>query len=280
MFDYQRTLKSFPAWRQRQLRIIKRYRAFEVFYYRSSLWIHHLRVAAMIEELAGTITGLLGGFDISRAWLGALVHDDHEIVTGDIPLFHKEAMTPAEKGSLKDTEVCAAEGLAKKFPKTINGYNYQQLLCAAIHKDSREARVVSYFDKLDAYCESVHEVFAGNFSATFPMTDYPLRIARLQEEYQDITPLFCRKDVPLLNIHLRADAREIKQENYLHLGRPHTPDSIRKKTDFLFYNDWRSLVAKRLGKQGLHWLTTKVEPVARVPVESIEPQPLKLALVS
>ncbi len=281
VFQYQNVLKEFPSWRKRKLRKIKRYVAFNVFYYRSSLWLHHLRVAALVEELAGTILETWKDFDIKRAWTAALVHDDHEMVTGDIPLFHKEAMTDSEKQVLKELEIGAVESLAKKFPQTINGYNYQKLLLDTILKDSREARVLSYLDKLDAYCEANHELLAGNFSALFPVRDYPLRIADLQTKYRDIAPLFERKEIPLLNIHLRADPRCIKYERYAHFGKGHTAESIRKESDILFYDDWRSVVVRRLGKQGHQWLVAKTEPaVAELPREEIKSQPLKLALVS
>ncbi|HLD70798.1 MAG TPA: YfbR-like 5'-deoxynucleotidase, partial [Negativicutes bacterium] len=161
MFDCKQVLKPFPAWRGRKLRKTKRYVAFDVFYYRSSLWLHHLRVAALVQELAPVILGVWKDFDIVRAWTGALIHDDHELVIGDIPLFYKEEMTDGEKEALLELEMGAAESLAKKFPKTVNGYNYHELLLGAILKNTREARVVSYLDKLDAYCEASHEFAAG-----------------------------------------------------------------------------------------------------------------------
>lgn len=283
MFCQKNVLKGFPRWRKQKLQKIKRFRAFTVFYYRSSVWLHHLRVAALIEESANAIAKLLKGADVMKTWTAAHFHDDCEMVTDDIPLFIKEAMAPDEKAELKKVEESVALDFAKQFPKTINGYSYHELLLGAIHKHTLEARVVSYFDKLDAYCESLHEDFAGNYSAKYPVMDYALRIVKLQEEFEDLAPLFSQKDIPLLNIHLRANHRVIAYENYLALGKPHTPLSIQKETEFPFYNAWRSVVLRRLGMLGLQWLTTQtegVQPIAVEPEVVEEPLPLKLALVS
>jgi len=259
MIDYQKITSLFPKIRQEKLQAIKRYSMTEVFFYRSSLWYHSLRTAFMVDALLELATNLLADFDGKKAYILALVHDDAEIITGDVQLGHKQLMTDAQLAEIEHNELKAIEALSQEFPPTVMGYNYQKLLLHVLRKDCVEAQLVSYLDKVDAYCEAMHEVFGGNISGLRSVIGYIDTIRSIKQKYILIAPLFEHKDLPLLNIGLRTDMRRVHWRNYVHLNKPHTPESILLETEFSFYNSWRDLALKNLGQEGVRILTEQVE---------------------
>ena len=135
----------------------------DVMYYRTNDLIHARRVLSHLETALYDIQLVYGtSFDTNFARTFALVHDDAEIITKDISLHDKEQMTPAEKEEHKRKELAAIETLAQRYPEKANGYDYRDLLLAALHKDRLEAQLVSLFDKHDGFGEACHEVWAGN----------------------------------------------------------------------------------------------------------------------
>src|SRR3989338_3972028 len=158
----------FPPEREEKLRSIMRYSMFEVMYYRPSVWIHAQRVSWIVEELVPIAGKYFKNFDGEKARILALVHDDAEIITGDIQAGHKARMSKKELAVVHNSEHEAIRKLATRYPTTVGGYSYKQLLMEASRKDtphaSSEAKLVTYADRLDAFCESLHEVFAGNLS--------------------------------------------------------------------------------------------------------------------
>ncbi|TSC94092.1 MAG: hypothetical protein CEN87_645 [Parcubacteria group bacterium Licking1014_1] len=259
MTDYQKIISLFPKIRQEKLQAIKRYAMTEVFFYRSSLWHHGLRIAFMVDALAEITKEVLPEFDTKKARILALVHDDAEMITGDVQLGHKQLMTEVQLAEIERNELKAIEVLSQEFPSEVMGYNYQQLLLHALHKDCVEAQLVSYLDKVDAYSEAMHEVLGGNISGLRSVIGYVDTIRIIKQKYALIAPIFERKDVPLLNIGLRTDMRRVHWRNYTHLNKPHTPESILVETEFSFYNSWKELVLKNLGQEGVGILTEQVE---------------------
>lgn len=259
MVNYQRILSSFPESREKKLRAIRRYSMTEVFFYRPSLWHHSLRVMFIVDALAEIAEEMIEGFDAQKASILALVHDDAEMITGDIQLGHKQLMTPEQLAETERNELMAVETLSKEFPEMVEGYKYQQLLLHALHKDCVEAQLVSYADKVDAYSEAMHEVLGGNISGLRSVIGYVDTIRSIKQKYVLLAPLFERKDVSLLNIGLRTDMRRVHWKNYIYLNRPHTFESVALETEFSFYNTWKDLVLKNLGQEGIHILTEQVE---------------------
>lgn len=252
-------LNTFPPEREKALRSIERFAMFEVFFYRSSLWHHKLRVYLMVNALAPIIVERLPDCDINKARIMALVHDDAEIITGDIQLGHKEIMSNAELKKIHDGEAAAIEQLTQRYPELIGGYVYKELLTHALHKDCIEAQVYSYADKLDAYCETLHELFGGNLSALRSTIDYTNRLNRFGETFPQLKPLLTEKESPFINLSLRTDYLHITREMYAQLNTPHTRESIQRDTDLPFYNAWKKLVIKGLGEEGMTILTTQKE---------------------
>lgn len=213
----------------------------------------------MVDALAEIVTEILPDLDVQKAVTLALVHDDAEMITGDVQLGHKQLMTEEQLAEIERNELKAIEALSKEFPSTAMGYNYQQLLLHALRKDCVEAQLVSYLDKVDAYSEAMHEVLGGNISGLRSVIGYVDTIRSVKQKYALIAPVLERKDVPLLNIGLRTDMRRVHWKNYIHLNKPHTPESILLKTEFSFYNSWKELVLKNLGQEGVQILTEQVE---------------------
>jgi len=259
MIDYQSIVASFPESREENLRAIKRYSMTEVFFYRSSLWHHSLRVAFIVDAISGIATELLPGFDAKKAFVLALVHDDAEIITGDVQLGHKQVMSQEQLAEVERKELEAIDTLSSQFPRVVLWYEYRQLLLHAAHKDCIEAQLVSYADKVDAYSEAMHEVLGGNISGLRSVIGYVDTIRSIKQRYTLIAQLFERKDVPLLNIGLRTDMWRVHWKNYSHLNKPHTPESILMETEFSFYNSWRELVLKNLREEGMKILTEQIE---------------------
>jgi 5'-deoxynucleotidase YfbR-like HD superfamily hydrolase len=259
MKDYQDVLNSFPPEREEKLREVERYSMFDIFFYRPTLWHHVLRVFLIVQELTPLVKNALPHCDTEKAKVLALVHDDAEILTGDVQLGHKQKMTEEELKAIDDEEAAAIEELAEKFPNEIRGYNYRELLQHALYKDCIEAILVSYADKLDAYCESLHEVFGGNITALRAVQNYTHILHALDKKYADLKPLFEYRSSPFLYTELFRDQWHVHKENYAHLNTPHTKQSVLRDTDYQAYNLWKKLVLKHLGEEGMDILTTQKE---------------------
>lgn len=259
MIDYKKILSLFPKSREERLRAIKRFSMFEVFFYRSSLWHHTLRVFFITNELSLIAKRFLPEYDAEKASMLALVHDDAEIITGDVQLGHKQLMSETELQEVDVREVEAIKSLSQEFRQNIGGYVYGDLLHNVLRKDCIEAQLVSYADKLDAYGESLHEVFGGNISALRAVVNYVTTLENLKKKYPRLISIFDDKDSPFTNLSLRTDPWRVRRENYSYLNKPHTTESVKNKTEFPFYNSWKNLVIKELGKEGVEILTTQTE---------------------
>ncbi len=232
---------------------------FEVFYYRSNLWHHSIRVFFILNELFDSVKGLVPGFDMKKAQVLALVHDDAEMITGDVQLGHKLRMTQEQLRAVEHSEAEAITKLAETYPKEVCGYSYSDLLNNALRKDTVEAQLVSYADKLDAYCESLHEVLGGNISALRAVITYVKILKDFPYKFDALKPMFAGEKSYLNTTDFFADPWKVRKENYLNVGHPHSPETIKAKTDFVLYDRWKELVIGNLGDEGIKLLTDKVE---------------------
>lgn len=276
VFNYCELLSVFPPQREERLKKIKRYRVWGTFFYRSSVWNHTLRLAVMVRHVAPIAGSILFPFDKKKALAIALVHDDAEMVTGDVTVEERDCMTASQREELDRQELTAIEVLAREYPRKFMGYDYQRLLHSAARHDCLEAIVVHWLDKVEAYCEMMHDLLAGNILVLRGVVAYAHRLMVLKSTYPDMAILFQRGNSPLLHIDLRRERFDYNLSDYAHLNQPHTPMSIRKETDFLFYDLWKKLLIDELGEEGERWLTVQVEGVRET--EEVN-QPV-LALVS
>ncbi len=248
---------AFPPEREARLRAIFRYSMFDVMLYRSNLWEHSHRVTWIVEELA-PLTATLKGYDIEKARALAYVHDDPEMLVGDIQAGHKAKMTKQELEAIESNEDAAADALSAQMSGTVNGYGYRELLGHAIHKDCIEAQVVSYADKFDAYCETLHELFAGNLSLLWSILLYERWTTSYPQKYPEIAELLSLHDFPFVIANTFQQPSAVHAAHFRH-PQPHTRDSIAVPTEFPYYNSWRTMVAMKGGEEGITWLTTARE---------------------
>ena len=249
-------LSVFPPEREESLKAVYRYNMFETMYYRSNLWQHEHRVSWIIELLLPLCEGI--ALDPEKARILALVHDDAETLTGDIQAGHKMKMSSTELANIDSAEEQAAEELSRRYPKEVHGYNYLELLKHAIYKDCPEAQLVSYADRFDAYCESMHEVYAGNFSLVWSWLFYERWSVTYEKKYSALTPLLSQ-DSPLIINNVRQQPMHVDSAKYTHFGKPHTRESIRVPTEFPYYNTWREMILEYGKEEGERFLTEQRE---------------------
>jgi len=162
MLNYTELLSPLPIDREEMLHEIQRWNVAKVFFHRSSVLLHSERVGLMVDDISPLATEFLPEYDSKKAGILARVHDDPEMLTGDYQACHKALMGPAQKQRLAKKELAAIQKLATWFPGNIGDYNYEHLLLCAHKKNCVVSQVVKWCDKLDSYCESLHEVRAGN----------------------------------------------------------------------------------------------------------------------
>lgn len=168
-------------------------------------------------------------------------------------------MSKRELQGVENAEAAAIEKLVRASPTTINGYSYRDLLLMALHKDAIEGQLVMYVDKLDAFCESLHEVLAGNLLFLRPVLFYEKVMTEFPGKNPEIAEFLLDKNSPWTYLEGRESPLSISVERYALLNRPHTSGSVMVDTDFPFYNVWRKMVIDRGGEEGLRWLTEQQE---------------------
>ena len=249
------TLKNLLSWKKREenLSRIKRYHKFKVMFYRTNDLLHSKRVLALLEMILPYILEFYPEFNVKLARLIALHHDNHEIIMkgGDISLQLKlELRYNGDIAGLKQLnqdEIRAAKKLAKSYPKKIEGYDYyNEIAIHAISKDCIEAQVVSFVDKIDGYCEAIHEVLAGNTIFLEPIINYLSNTFNdLIKAYPLIKEIFGIRNAwfDLLSI---VDLRDFFEDGLIG-GNPHTIKTIEKKTVIPQYEKWKEITISNFG---------------------------------
>ncbi|MCR4284454.1 MAG: HD domain-containing protein [archaeon] len=249
-------LSHIPG-REDSLKSIQRYmhHITPVMYYRTNLLTHSRRVSGHLEEAVEDILSVHPGFDVELARTLALVHDDAEIITGDVQLIDKEGMTKEQKRELWVAEEAAAAELVKRYGPKINGLDYAKLLELVGTKEVIEAQFVSFFDKFDGGGEAWHEVWAGNERFLLPAGGhhgrsggYVRRLNAFLETYPAMRAFF--KEFP----GYLPEPFDFKSA--AKTGKPHTVDSLKEDSGFPPYERWKKSVIK---KEGTSNLTTRVE---------------------
>ncbi len=261
--DTRTNLDTFPKEREERLKEIYRYSLFETMLYRSNNWMHEYRVSWIAEEVAKLIAPF-ASFDAEKVRVLGLVHDDAEIITGDIQAGHKAQMTSEQLAVLDENECTAVKTLAERYPKEINGYSYEELLMSAIHKDSIEGQIVSYADKFDAYCEGMHEFLGGNTTIITSLIFYARFFAQVREKLPLLKETFEKVQVsPFIFPFIKSPEPgiQISFADYARFsGKPHTKESIRIDTLlFPFYDAWKKLVIEKGKEEGESWLLEQRE---------------------
>ncbi len=245
-------LQGFQG-REESLKNIKRYihHITPVMYYRTNDLIHSKRVLWHLEEAIPKIKKVYETkFEVNFARTLALVHDDVEILTGDVQLHDKEKMNTKELETLVKDEKEAIKKIVKMYSQNANGESYEELLLAAKEKTSLEAQFVSFFDKFDGAGEAWHEVWAGNNYFSLPaggnegtQGGYIRRLNEFSKKYVQMTEFFNKFPEYL---PLPFNFKEVSKKAI-----PHTKESLEKDSGYLPYERWKRTVIKNEGLDNL-----------------------------
>jgi hypothetical protein len=228
-------------------------------FYRTNLFVHSNRVQGIVQKL---IPGAMVAYPELNPELVLMIskyHDDHEIIPslGDVPLQMKLLMDHEKLSSLKQSELEAARMLSADYGNPVIGdYRYIDLLMHAIQKDCAEAQLHSLADKIDGFCEAVHEVLAGNLGFLEAVMNY------IGKTFNDLP-----KNFPLIvdafgpnNEFFNFPVVELKP--YFEFGKVgaflHTPQTIlERKTGIIHYELWKQVTLSLPG--GMDLLTRQTE---------------------
>lgn len=240
----QISFKGFNG-RKEALQSIKRFAVCNPMFYRTDLLIHSYRVHWLVEALLPLAAGTFSELNPEKARTLALVHDDAEIITGDVQLYVKLKMTPKEQHQHEQNELEAIEQLSQRFPQMINGFNYQQLLLHALKKNCIEAQLVSLADKLDAFNESLHELHAGNKEFFYPVGLYTKLLHEFGIKFPMLQSLL-KQNHQLLNI-----PQSVNREKVLEQGSFHTELSLTINSGIQPYECWKKITIEHGEKEVL-----------------------------
>lgn len=236
--------------RDEALREVKRYSNYAVMLYRSNLYTHAYRTAALVRAINPYAVKVFGWkYDPVKAEVLALVHDDAEIIFGDVVAGHKYNMTKSQLEAVRTAERLAIKTIAKRFPEIIGRYNYEQLLSEAESHSSLESQVMNYADKYDALGEALHEVYAGNenfvrhqkseYGVTpTPFEYYSQYFLNFSEKFPKMKPLLCQSHDLFFPVNCSLEY----YKNVAKAGKVHTKKSIARPTGDHYYDTWRQAV--------------------------------------
>ncbi len=238
-------LADFPG-REEGLRKIKRFTLYSTVFYRFSDFSHSKRVAWHAASIESLLLQVHPGFDIKRALAIALVHDDAELITGDYQAGNKSKMTKEQLDALDQEERVAVATLAERFPKTVGGFLYKELLEDVMELRTKEAQVVKYLDRQDALGETLHELYGGNTTWTVNVVNEFGTIPTPFEFYLDKQPKMIEKHASLVALKDKhpffMTPMQMDWKRFVPTQRPHTPTSICSLTGHPQYDAWRQVV--------------------------------------
>ncbi len=246
--DYPNLFRDFKG-REAALRTVVRYHIYQPMYYRSNLFMHSKRVLWLLQSILPLVEEVFGkNFDSTKAQLLAVVHDDPEIVMGDIMAGHKRKMTAAQLADIDRQERAAIVAMGERYPYSVLGYPYEALLLESQELTTIEAKLLKYIDRVDAFGEALHEVFAGNTAFTTPIIDPELGPIDLPVTYyQEYIPSFPIKNPEYQGLFARlhplfAAPAPFDYGTVVKNSRPHTPASIRISTGYTYYDTWKQII--------------------------------------
>lgn len=244
MESFSDRLLAFPL-REEKLRSVTRYSLYTSMWYRTDLWAHSRRVSWIVEEISPFVLSIFPQFDPVKARVLALVHDDPEIIFGDVQAGNKSKMSSEELAQLKKKERAAIDAVVDLFADVLNPELYKALLLEVFEKRTLEAMVVDWADKYDAFGEALHEVYAGNpvwgervvnEYGTIPLpTEYYMNyFSKFTHKFPPLLPLFTEEH-PLFRVPDEVSVPEV-----LSRAAPHTSGSVKNRVGYIPYDFWVS----------------------------------------
>ena len=245
-----------------RLHRVIRYKDFSRMDYRPSVFTHTKRLRAVVKHVAAEAESVffLENFDTQKALAIVDVHDWPEVITDDVSIVAQDHMTPAEKAERDRRDRIAIDMLSESMPTTYMGYGLRQLLLHAHHKDCLEAKLVKWLDWMDAICEILHELLAGNRSFIRAIIRSSAGADVVRKKFPELKPLWERGSSEILRVDFgKHDVSYVDASLYDHVEDGHTRESIEIPTDIPYYNVWRSAVKEDLGEYGIASLIEKKE---------------------
>ena len=251
---------DFTGFNQRKENLDKiiRYHSYNPMFYRTTDYFHSIKVFYLVKTILPKVKKVFGNsFDENKALILSLVHDDAEIITGDIQSGQKAVMPKEKLEQVKEEEKTAIEKLSKKFPKTIEGYNYQELLLEIYFNNTLESQVVKYLDHIDALGEAYHEIYAGNKAfitnvihpnwgkIELPHEYYVTRFNKYKIKYPLIEKIIS-DEAPFLNFYTIPNIAEV-----ISASTPHSKENLNKNTGNIIYDWWKNVLLNNLNDEEL-----------------------------
>jgi 5'-deoxynucleotidase YfbR-like HD superfamily hydrolase len=267
MTDY---FKHFIG-RDDALRKVTRYSLKEIMLYRTDLYTHSHRTAALVRAMNPIAAAVFGeSYDPIKAELMALVHDDAEIIFGDVQAGNKSKMTTAQLAEVRKAEANAIDEIVRRFPRQVAGYSYEQLLRDYAGYTSLEAQAVCYADKYDGMGEALHEVHGGNpyfANGTVneygkipdPVNFYAAIFQNFGSQFPAMEPLLATQFAMFEPMPLK-DRREVAEA-----GKLHTADSLAAPTGDWHYDTWMRIVLADTNDEVCQALYTQKERLPNEP---------------
>jgi len=160
-------------------------------------------------------------------------------------------MTEKQLLGVDSAEEKAIEEMKGIFPKEIEGYNYGDLLYEIYKKETIEAQLVKFFDHLDAFGETLHEFFAGNNAMLvhaeneygriiLPVDYYIQRFERAEKNYPLLASIFKKKTSEYTPFSCDTPRWDFENQYMQYI--PHTTESLKKDTGYVFYEWWKNII--------------------------------------
>lgn len=255
-------LSELSKEREEELAKIYRYDLFKTMFYRPNLFEHGYRVMWLVEDLLRVVPNYID-IDPIKARVMAFVHDDAEVIVTDIASSRKKQMTKTEKEAFLRAEEDASREIGKRFGPTIAGYDYTELLLEAMQKNTPEAQLVEFADKTEAYNETMHEIFAGNFTFIFPLCHTVRSISTIVDNLSHLQDPAKKSEHPFFGRDIYAPMEGkflITKDKGGPTMQPHTKESIRETLEYFPHHDhWRKVMLERGGERAEKWLTEQRE---------------------
>lgn len=245
---YPDLFSSFVG-REAELRRVIRYHSYQPMWYRSHLFTHSKRVLWLLQEILPLVETVFGAeFDVRKAQLLAVVHDDPEIVMGDIQAGHKRKMSPEQLAEVERMEQAAVKTMSERFPYLVEGYRYGDLLLESQEIKTIEAKLLKFVDRFDAFGEALHEIHAGNRVFTTHVIDPELgKIDLPTDFYQRYLPEFPEKNPEFKTLFALPNpmfqvAANFPIDKTVADGRQHSLASLASNTGCVPYELWKQVI--------------------------------------
>ena len=130
--------------------------------HQTTLNTHEARTKALLFQANNALRAAGVDIDNFRAGYVLGVHDDHEVLTKDIPSPVKLMMSSEEREQLRNQEEAAIRILVERYMLAEFHDLYLELWHEAQAKETPEAQAADIADKWDGVCETLHEIRCSN----------------------------------------------------------------------------------------------------------------------